>query len=182
MTCVPSRYFGAAHGDVGRAVPGCGTNSFAHSLNARRKRGAATRCAANAAFIRRVGDRIDESHYGEFFGAVWDLVASPTVRNRDTRPVGSLNFSPGDLAPCGFDLWRHLDGAAALYLHAAHQLKVEMMNWHPVSEVIWTKAPITVLAELRIGFGAAARKSLYERIVACRKIQVRNTGCVLSET
>ncbi|MBL9058890.1 MAG: transcription-repair coupling factor [Mangrovicoccus sp.] len=131
----------------------------------------------DAAFVARVGDRIDEAGLRAFLVRM-GFSQSPTVTEPGDYSVrgGIIDiFPPGDGGPVRLDLFGDvLDGARRF--DAATQRTTEKMTLvelAPVSEVILDDAAITRFRQnYRIEFGAAGLDDpLYEAVSAGRKHQ-----------
>ncbi len=131
----------------------------------------------DAAFVARVGDRIDEAGLRAFLVRM-GFSQSPTVTEPGDYSVrgGIIDiFPPGDGGPVRLDLFGDvLDGARRF--DAATQRTTEKMTLvelAPVSEVILDEAAITRFRQnYRIEFGAAGLDDpLYEAVSAGRKHQ-----------
>ncbi len=131
----------------------------------------------DAAFVARVGDRIDEAALRGFLVRM-GFSQSPTVTEPGDYSVrgGIIDiFPPGDGGPVRLDLFGDvLDGARRF--DAATQRtteKLSVVELAPVSEVILDEAAITRFRQTyRIEFGAAGLDDpLYEAVSAGRKHQ-----------
>ncbi|MCA8878436.1 MAG: transcription-repair coupling factor [Rhodobacteraceae bacterium] len=147
------------------------------TLNAAAQKIPARSVLRDAAFVARVGDRIDEAGLRAFLVRM-GFVQSPTVTEPGDYSVrgGIIDiFPPGEGGPVRLDLFGDvLDGARRF--DAASQRttdKLAAVELAPVSEVILDEAAITRFRQnYRAEFGAAGRDDpLYEAVSAGRKHQ-----------
>ena len=131
----------------------------------------------DAAFVARVGDRIDEEGLRGFLVRM-GFVQSPTVMEPGDYAIrgGIIDiYPPGDLGPVRLDLFGDVLDGARRFDPATQRTteKLDMVELAPVSEVILDEAAITRFRQnYRIEFGAAGTDDpLYEAISAGRKHQ-----------
>ena len=147
------------------------------TLNAATQRLPARAVVRDAAFVAKVGDRIDEKALRQFLVRM-GFTQSPTVMEPGDYAIrGGITdiYPPGDLGPVRLDFFGDvLDGARRFDAATQRTIeKLERVELAPVSEVILDEAAVTRFRQnYRIEFGAAGTDDpLYEAVSAGRKHQ-----------
>ena len=147
------------------------------TLNAATQRVPARSILRDAAFVAKVGNRIDEAALRDFLVRM-GFVQSPTVMEPGDYAIrgGIIDiYPPGDLGPVRLDLFGDVLDGARRFDPASQRTteKLDIVELAPVSEIILDEASITRFRQnYRIEFGAAGTDDpLYEAISAGRKHQ-----------
>ncbi len=152
-----------------------GTFVLLTTLNAATQRVPAREVLRDAAFVARVGNRIDEAGLRDFLVRMGFSQAPTVLEPGDYAIRGGIIdiYPPGEGGPVRLDLFGDvLDGARRFDPVSQRTTeKLEVVELAPVSEVILDEAAITRFRQnYRIEFGAAGTDDpLYEAVTAGRK-------------